>query len=1482
MNIASNNVEITSGELNLISKDNRTLVFQLTDQPVNFHKINLKDKNNGISYDIRICTLQISSEYMMPLMQSNFRIHATKSLKSCKIELFGFSRFVIFNDHGQNPVKENLELGGHYQCNYNTELLLSIDEEELVDYGKSVNISVDFGGVEVPFGIILDDKEMVILTGRRALQDKLESNRSFQFINEQVVRLGTQDYSLRGDFKIELLLESKIVDENIISGNISEFKQVPAEIESSDLKISKELETAYYQYLDVLKSHRTLPSLAYLGDEEIHEAAEKYVQAFKDEFSSLKEKDTLTEEQQNALKIGVFSVGQDHEEYVFAPTHPLNVAYQLTLLNEKGMDEANEQIIDRLNSVYLLPYIRMGKKTYKVSDHLNSKEWKRYVYAETKRFMGNRKYVADLVEDKIKEYTSHFKYIFDDIGNKTIKINLINMGDCSEVLQGIAKFYVNCIKKDPNVDHLYEIEVNIYTREPEENTFNILQDRDALRDFLGNNNLGFDSGTAMNDLEGILSKNVNCFFNKSDEDFRDYKYAHISFYEMESEIMSETATMNQIATGVSLNGIISGVPSSKYGMKYRTGFGSKYANSNQLEDFIELYNSLYNVSDSGNPYQSGASISTQIADFAVDKMDDIYNSSSWVVFVDPKVDLDFFSEKEANSDLLIIHYSDQYTTSSGYDAITVTRKSKQYEKIIREFLIEKGLNPSAADVKSIINLFNAINGDWLLRLVSSKQIVGKSKESLFTREKISIVAAIKVILAKLKSTHMIWVPISIEELLRVSGGVGLSRKEGLLSADNLGFSKGPTSDDLLFVGIKEEGSQLKVYFYPTEVKTGLNSSAVLSKAHDQVLNTVQGFANALNPKDQDITKIKYKFNRNFMMQLVINSCEKMKIYKVDETQDWNIVLDQYRQRLLNEEYQLFVNEPIADEGKAAILSFKTALMSSNTSIDDDNVQTIEIPENEEYKTILSNVSKVQNEFFKDDGLPSTNNLINTSSNVDSHDNTSDTSEIVNHSNNANSDDDLLNVNDIVSDFIHTDSHEDHKDEKETINDQLDQLLDSLNEVLPDETKENFNVEDKVENQDGVKVQNLENDENAKVDDSDVHEEPSKEDENNHEEGIEIEFGNNLNNGNKVIWKPNDTEYIFHTNTGIIGTMGTGKTQFTKSLITQLHRQQKYNVNGSNIGILIFDYKGDYNETKESFVNATDAKVLKPFHLPFNPFALIKPKKEIPLLPVHVANSFTETIQKIYGLGPKQTQALLQCINSAYAQAGINKVNQATWDRPAPTFNDVYEIYMDNDEIKKNDSLYAAMAKIQSFEIFEANSKNTKSLYDVLDGVVTIDLSGYDNDIQNLIIAITLNLFYNQMQNQGSSQLNGKYREITKFILVDEADNFMSNDFPALKKIMKEGREFGVGTILSTQSLSHFGNGEDDYSRYVLTWVVHKVTDLKGSDIDYVFGVESKSTSERQLANRISSLDKHTSMVKIGNQQPIYMEDLPFWKLVDNS
>ena len=381
-------------------------------------------------------------------------------------------------------------------------------------------------------------------------------------------------------------------------------------------------------------------------------------------------------------------------------------------------------------------------------------------------------------------------------------------------------------------------------------------------------------------------------------------------------------------------------------------------------------------------------------------------------------------------------------------------------------------------------------------------------------------------------------------------------------------------------------------------------------------------------------------------------------------------------------------------------------------------------------------------------------------------------------------------------------------------------------------------------------------------------------------GMEILFGHIPGENNApMVWYPNDTAKVFHTNTGIIGTMGTGKTQFTKSLIAQLYRKQENNFHGTPLGILIFDYKGDYNVSKQDFVQAVNARVLSVVKLPFNPLTLVRSRNFKPMLPVHTANAFTDTIARAYRLGVKQRNALYTCIDRAYQNAGIVAADPQTWDKLAPTFDMVFDIYENDREIPKNDSLEAAMQDLHRFCIFESNPYHTTSLFDLLKGVVVIDLSGYDERLQSLIVGITLDQFYAQMHSCGSSSTDGSLRELTRMILVDEADNFLRKDFPALKKIMKEGREFGVGTILSTQALDHFATGEDDYSRYIMTWVVHNVSDLKRSDVEYVFRTRSGSAETEALYGEIKRCERFHSIVKIGNASPVHIRDKAFFELL---
>ena len=1416
-NARVHNSDILADGLNF-EKDGKDIVFEINSSGIDFKKIELYNAVNDIKYIFKICVIDLPAYSMLSVIRHCYTIDFRKK-KDIRIRLSGIGTNLTFNDGAPEVITAKLDDNESYFCAYNQRLLLHSTEEELSNFSTGIRIDIDFGGIDVPFIMYPDESKSKEIIGRTILKEKYSSKKSFEFVGDKIYS-DTQEYFAKTNLLRELRIEKIIVDKEIAVGKCKRFYDIDlVKVEAEDVFQDQTLVMAYEEYLDALRRANTIPTLAYLSGD-LLDKARKYVDAFVGLYSSLSDGATLTTEQVNALYIGTIAVGDKADEILLTPFHPINVAHQIALTDEKGINEATDVVIDRLTSINLLPYLKRKKRIYKVSDQVNSLEWKYYAPVENKKYRGSWRFVPRLIEEKISEFLMHFRYIFEDINNKTLKINLINMGDCSEVFVGIAQFFIHSINRNPDVDELTRFEIHIYSDKRLENAFSNIKEFGALKQYLTDQKLEIASGISMNSLEGIFSKNVQCYFHE--DNGKCYQYAHLSFYEMESEITSEQASMSEIETGVSLGGILSGVPSSKYSTKYRTGYGAKYAPENPLVNVANLYNSLIQVEASGNPYYKGLSISTQIDEKAENKMDEIYNASNWVVFVEPKVDLDFFSEKEATSDLLIIHYSDQYTTSSGYDAITVTHKSKQYSLVIQDYLKTRGVYSSTKDVHDIINLFNAINGDWLLRLVSSKRV---AKDSTFSREKISIVAAIKFMLAFLRHKDILWIPISLEEMLRVSGGAGLSQGDGVLSARNLGFEKGPTSDDILFVGVDSTLEVPKVYLYPTEVKTGINANDVIKKAFQQASATAKGISDAFaGDSDNDILK---KVNRNFLMQMIVTSCKKMKVYHVDDSQDWDIVLDRFRKELLNEAYIL--SDDIQEVlGKGAVLSFRTGVIARRTSFKEDIINFIEVPETDEFGLILKSVDEIYQDIIqrKDSEL-----LILGECNVEGL--IGDTSKIV------------------ISELLDSDSEEHLLHGKDDDN----QVVDS-------------NEENCRETQVSGEGKQAGNEEEQSTDTS-------------KERGMRIVLGTDEQNGSAVIWRPNDTSQLFHTNTGIIGTMGTGKTQFTKSLITQIYRSQIDNVDGKELGILVFDYKGDYNESKQDFVDATNATILKPYHLPFNPLALTKSSVFKPLLPTHTANAFKDTLSKVYNLGSKQQATLLRCIMDTYAASGIDSGNPSTWDNKSPTFDQVYQRYANDEEIKKGDSLAAALDKLNMFQIFEADPSATKSLFELLKGVVVIDLSGYDPDIQSLIVGITLDLFYSQMQAAGSSKMDGQFRQLTKMILVDEADNFMSEGFPSLKKILKEGREFGVGTILSTQFLKHFGSGEDDYSKYILTWIVHNVSDLKSSDVDFVFNTESKSNESTILFNRIKGLKIHHSIIKVGTNKPVYLQDKAFWELYND-
>ncbi len=1345
-----------------------------------FSRYNLCNDETNCKIEINLCVVPCKASSFKTLIPKIAYIDSKKKY----ILLNKVEEDIQFNI--DLPIIEKLDIveGSVYTFLSNKRLCLhfnnSIKEKEKVKFGISFNTA------SLHFVVEQNQEKSTKISGIKLYSEKL-SGKEYVYDSQSKITFNRTEYRLDKSLKEVLDLEFQIVGTGIIHGEID-----GAKVKELVVNIPETLKEKYLAILNYYKTRNTVPSLCPMNND-IAELYKDFIEEINFLTSQLPDGLPITNSNvKNIILIGTFLLAGE-EDVVLSPFHPINLAHQLSVYNVRIGKDLDLEIAKKINSRQAYPYFYLSTdKLYKVIDNSETLvEWKKYILSRDNSKNGNRYYVAKLVTEKIDLFVKHFNCVFEGVQNDELKIDLFNLGDCEEVFEGIIKYYCQRFNNIELEKTAKSIVVSIYNDKIVKTFFDILANEFELKKYLGNSSkfVMNEKKVNLNELIAFIKEKLSYYVRLTSEP--SYEYAHLSFYEMSSSVAAGNNKQDSVSSGIMLNGLLSGLSSKYMGDSYRTSFGSKDMSKGLVEELYKNMNALGLYSRKSDPFDKNACISTEIRGENEDVLRKIYNASYWVTFIDPKVDLNFFINTFSGEPITVIHYSDQYTTSNGYDAITVTNKTRQYIDLISNHMKLNNLTISEEEANKIINVFNAVNGNWLLKLISSDQ--------RYEKEKISLISAVKLSIAKFHSDDIIWVPLAMEEILRVTGAVKLNSKEGLLSAKNLNAGKGAKSDDLLMVGINISNiDNIKVYLHPIEVKIGEENYICSSKekAKQQIETTKNKILNK-NLGDEADSDIVRMMRRNYLMQLVLISAQKLKLYNVYQNQDWDKILEgPIREKLLNEKYEIS-NEIDEKIGFGSILQFANV---------DDEISYLQCQE--DGCTLIQSTIKYALQLL--------------------------TKEI----------DDIREENDFNKMIP------------------LGEMVKDCAKVENNRLKVNAEIEVE-EDYNNIEIMTPE------VIGTKVEETFSK-------TGISISFGTKAN-GDALLWCPNDTNLIMHTNTGIIGTMGTGKTQFTKSLITQLYRNSSNNVEGKKIGILIFDYKGDYNQQKIDFINATDAKVYSLYHLPYNPLSIIQGSSFKPMLPLHIANSFKETLSKAYGLGIKQETLLRDVIMGAYEDKGIDKGNRETWSREAPTFHDVYNRYMARDDIKE-DSLYAAMKALEEFEIFEKDVSKTVSLYELIDGVTVIDLSGYDSQIQNLVVAITLDLFYMQMQANGHSLIRDNYRQLSKMILVDEADNFLSQDFTSIKKIMKEGREFGVGTILSTQLLSHFSNDSGDFANYIFTWVVHNVADLSSKDVKKIFNTQTKADEDR-IYRDIKNLQKHHSIVKFTSASKAeYIEDLPFYKL----
>jgi hypothetical protein len=365
-------------------------------------------------------------------------------------------------------------------------------------------------------------------------------------------------------------------------------------------------------------------------------------------------------------------------------------------------------------------------------------------------------------------------------------------------------------------------------------------------------------------------------------------------------------------------------------------------------------------------------------------------------------------------------------------------------------------------------------------------------------------------------------------------------------------------------------------------------------------------------------------------------------------------------------------------------------------------------------------------------------------------------------------------------------------------------------------------------------------------------------------GVKFPVGRLLNSVSKaeaVFWPSNTA--LNQMNVGVVGDLGTGKTQLLKSLIFNL-RMGASESQVNPLSILIFDYKRDFQD--EAFLSAVGGVVLKPEGIPLNIFAL--PDGYSALAAFQKAKAFCDVIGKIYaGVGPIQKDRLVNVITQLFKDQG---------GKP-PTLAQVSEAYRDG---AKADSVTGILNTFVLGEVFSDNPDDLQSFENLMQNkvlVLAVSDLGADQDSKNALVALFLNMYYEYMLKAQKWPYFGsapQLRRLNSFLLVDEAVNIMRYEFPALMDVMLQGREFGFGTILASQYLSHFRTSGVNYGEPLLTWFIHKVPNVTPKELSQL-GIGGLPPT---AASRIAAQQVHEALYSSLGFQGAFIRGIPFYEL----
>lgn len=1344
-------------------------------------------------------------------IRANFKIEVFKGKKQF---YYGISSEVKDYEFGEEITNEIIatslsDLKGKNLLNSRIELKESVfDEVENGSLRSKTNIDGNFFPIS-----FLDVTEKPRPASALTIERLRLGMKNAQFIFEDnKIIAGSSVISVDKLLKMKLSIENQMIATRSLYGRIIGERYV-----EEDISIPDEVKLAYNKLFDFYLEERTLPTLAVANstyNNLLSNILEVILSIMK---NSLREGEKTSKDITNMSLLGTVV---EESGFSLTPLHPLMIAYQLELVKQldEGEDVPRENILLTLNPQYLVPYIKVNDEEYQSSYSRSVPRWLFYNKIEERQLSD---LASNVITHRLDDYITQYRFLFETNNEMALNIAAIRIVDEVSFFDAIVNFIFKRLKE---VESLEEINpINIYFDKLGIQMDSLFSELYEIRSLEKLNEILKNpyKGSQFEDYEvlELLQKTISVYRMPHIDDFEKLGlFFHVTFYQFIQRKGISNAKMDKLGKNYTLGGLLSNPQYHKEINSYSNGFGVGEVRENkrtELIDFVFEWNSFVASSNKETDiYRVGDTFVNNIPQLNQDEILPILSNSSWVTLLNLDVDLSYFFD-ESNGEMLVIHYTDQSTTSQ-YESVTVTSDIKQYTRLLQENILGELSDRNQFDTKEVIKNFNVINGQWLLRLISDK--TKKKGNFNLLREKLSIISSYKEMLGILEHPDFYWVPISLEEILRVSGMVGLSQTEGLFSSKNLGHS-GATSDDLLFVGIDLREERIQLHYLPVEVKVGNNGGSVTEKAFKQVTHTSKILREFLGEENSDVFMRNYY--KNFFVSIMLGNLEKMMssgIFIKDSISDYQALKDKLIVGDYDISYELekFYGCGVVFEFSKDEIARKASLISSR------NVLLITVPEKDAYNVVADKTVEVVNSIqmglfdFRKDILLSTKAYLNDLTKVFE----SGEEQVGKVSSDEHDSVEKLNIQNKDLSLENNDSKE--YLQEEYVNEVVAEEENSIGEYINE--KNTSTIDERMDIQDNSLINTFEN----------------KEDEQDLLNQKRVFLGEAVDSNHKLYWEFGNKK-LANRHLFITGKSGQGKTYFVQTLLSELSKLR--------INSLIVDYTDGFlpNQLDPQFLNDYGDKIKHRFifrdRLPINPFKLqeidlggfVMPESEQDMV-----DRVVQVIDFVFDLGIQQRTLLSETILQGYRANGESYSFATLAD----------ELRYSEDRALQN--VYGRISTLLSRDPFSYEADFDWGQIFGDEGIIHIfQLKGYQLNIQKVLIEFLLWDLY-----QYATRTGNEMKPLP--VILDEVQNLdFSGSSPAVK-ILREGRKFGVSGIFATQSLDSI-KGNDAEAIYNAAEQLHFLPpDSQVSAI--ARSITSNSNDRKNVENSLKTLLKGEAVV----------------------